>query len=145
MNKNLSSNAISFSKVMPWSLVQLSFIGDWSVNFLFPETDQIESAFGISIFLSVVIKPLSIIYPSLELRGARNFTFSSLSKLTLYSLKVRSSIAAPFNEIDPTILWFSNWILSLCCNASSREISVTSSFWSRLGASEFCSVLVFFS
>ena len=63
-----------------------------------------ESAFGTSIFLSVVIKPLSITYPSLELRGVRNFTFSSLSKLTLYSLKVRSSIAAPFKEIDPTIL-----------------------------------------
>ena len=75
VNKNLSSKAISFSKVIPWSFVQLSFIGDWFVNFLFPETDQIESAFGISIFLSVVIKPLSITYPSLELRGARNFTF----------------------------------------------------------------------
>ena len=61
VNKNLSSKAISFSKVIPWSFVQLSFIGDWSVNFLFPEIDQIESAFGISIFLSLVIKPLSII------------------------------------------------------------------------------------
>ena len=58
-------------------------------------------------------------------------------------MKVRSSIAAPFKEIDPIILWFSNWSLSLCCNASSRDISVTFSFWSRLGASEFCSVLVF--
>ena len=61
MNKNLSSNAISFSNVIPWSFVQVNFIGDWLVNLLFPETDQIESAFGISIFLSVVIKPLSII------------------------------------------------------------------------------------
>ena len=83
VNKNLSSKAISFSKVIPWSFVQLIFIGDWSVNLLFPETDQIESAFGTSMFLSAVIKPLSITYPSLELLGVRNFTFSSLSKLTL--------------------------------------------------------------
>ena len=34
----------------------------------------------------------------------KSLTFLSLSKLTLYSLKVKSSIAAPFKEIDPTIL-----------------------------------------
>ena len=60
VNKNFSSKAISFSKVIPWSFVQLSLIGDWSVNLLFPETFQIEFEFGISTFLSDVIKPLSI-------------------------------------------------------------------------------------
>ena len=44
MNKNISSKEISFSKVIPWSFVQVNFIADWSVNLLFPETDQIESA-----------------------------------------------------------------------------------------------------
>ena len=61
----------------------------------------------------------------------------------MYSLKVRSSIAAPFKEIDPAILWFSNKTLSLSFKASSLEISVTFSFWSKLGVSEFCSVLFF--
>ena len=36
--------------------------------------------------------------------GANKFTFSSLFKTTLYSLKVRSSIAAPFKDIDPIML-----------------------------------------
>ena len=142
-NKNLSSKEISFSKVIPWSLVHDNFTGDWSVNLLFPCTDQIVLALGISIFLSLVIKPLSTRYPSLVFLGAKSLTFSSLSKLTLYSLNVKSSIAAPFKDIDPTTLWFSNWILSLWPKASSLEISVTFSFWSRLGASLLCSVLFF--
>ena len=56
----MSSKAISFSNVIPWSFVQDIFIGDWSVNLLFPEIFQIEFEFGISTFLSDVIKPLSI-------------------------------------------------------------------------------------
>ena len=91
--------------------------------------------------LSVDIKPLSIRYPSLELRGERNFTFSLLSKLTLYSLKVRSSIAAPFKEIDPIILWFSNKTLSLSFKASSLDILTSVSFSSNIGVSVFCSIL----
>ena len=70
---------------------------------LFPDTDQTELEFGISIFLSEVIKPLSIKYPSLVFLGVKRVTFSSLFKATLYSLKVKSSIAAPFKEIEPTI------------------------------------------
>ena len=104
MNKNLASKDIFFSKVRPWLLVHDNLIGDWSVNFLFPDIDQIVSAVGISIFLSVVIKPLSIKYPFVAFLGAKSFIFSLLSKLTLYSLKVKSSIAAPFKEIDPTTL-----------------------------------------
>ena len=73
--------------------------------------------------------------------GAKSLTFSSLSKVTLYPLKVRSSIAAPFKDILPTIFWFSNWILSLWPKASSLEVSVTFSFWSILGASPVCSIL----
>ena len=60
LNKNLLSREISFSNVIPWLLVQDNFIGDCSVNILFPITDQTESEFGISIFLSVVTNPLSI-------------------------------------------------------------------------------------
>jgi hypothetical protein len=55
-----------------------------------------------------VINPLSIKYPSLVFLGDKSLTFSSLSKATLYFLKVKSSIAAPFKEIEPTIFWFSN-------------------------------------
>jgi hypothetical protein len=51
---------ISFSKVIPWSLVQDNLIGEFSVNFLFPFIDQIVSDVGISIFLSEVTNPLSI-------------------------------------------------------------------------------------
>ena len=58
-NRNLSSKDISFSKVIPWSFVHDNFTGDWSVNLLLPDTDQTVSVLGISIFLSVVIKPLS--------------------------------------------------------------------------------------
>ena len=75
--------------------------------------------------------------------GDKSLTFSLLSKATLYSLKVKSSIAAPFKEIEPIILWFSNWILLLWFKASSLVISVIFSFWSKLGASVFCSVLFF--
>ena len=139
----MSSKVISFSKVIPWSLVQDNLTGDWSVNLLFPRTDQTELEFGISIFLSVVINPLSIKYPSLVFLGDKSLTFSSLSRATLYSLKVKSSIAAPFKDIDPIILWFSNWILLLWLKASSLEISVIFSFWSKLGASVVCSVLFF--
>ena len=71
-------------------------------------TDHTEFEFGISIFLSVVINPLSIKYPSLVFLGDKSLTFSSLSKATLYSLKVKSSIAAPFKEIEPIMFWFSN-------------------------------------
>ena len=70
---------------------------------LFPDTDQTEFEFGMSIFLSEVINPLSIKYPSLVFLGAKSLTFSSLSKATLYSLKVKSSIAAPFKDIEPKI------------------------------------------
>ena len=59
-NKYLSSKEISFSKVIPWSLVQVNLIGEFSVNFLFPLIDQIVSDVGISIFLSEVTNPLSI-------------------------------------------------------------------------------------
>ena len=78
------------------------------VSLLFPDTDHTEFEFGISIFLSVVINPLSIKYPSLVFLGDKSLTFSSLSRATLYSLKVKSSIAAPFKDIDPIILSFSN-------------------------------------
>ena len=44
---------ISFSKIIPWSFVQDNFIGDWSVSLLFPDIVQIDSEFGILIFLSV--------------------------------------------------------------------------------------------
>jgi len=36
--------------------------------------------------------------------GDKSLTFSLLSRATLYSLKVKSSIAAPFKEIEPIIL-----------------------------------------
>ena len=119
----MSSKVISFSKVIPWSLVQDNLTGDWLVSLLFPDTDHIEFEFGISIFLSVVINPLSIKYPSLVFLGDKSLTFSSLSKATLYFLKVKSSIAAPFKEIEPTMFWFSNWILLLWLKASSLVIS----------------------
>ena len=80
-----------------------NLIGDCSVNLLFPVIDQIELEFGISIFLSLVINPLSIKYPSLVFLGAKSLTLSELSKATLYFLKVRSSITAPFKDIEPTI------------------------------------------
>ena len=102
----MSSKVISFSKVIPWSLVQDNLTGDWLVSLFFPDTDHTEFEFGISIFLSVVINPLSIRYPSLVFLGDKSLTFSSPSKTTLYSLKVKSSIAAPFKEIEPTIFWF---------------------------------------
>ena len=60
MNKNLSSNEISFSNVKPCLFVQDNLIGDLSVNLLFSFKDQTVSASGISIFLSEVTKPLSI-------------------------------------------------------------------------------------
>ena len=60
VNKNLSSIDISFSKVIPWSLDHVNFIGDCAVSLLLPDTDQIEFELGISTFLSVVINPLSI-------------------------------------------------------------------------------------
>ena len=71
---------------------------------MLPDIDQIEFAFGILTFLSVVINPLSTKYPCSEFLGANKFTFSFPFKTTLYSLKVRSSIAAPFKDIDPIIL-----------------------------------------
>ena len=71
---------------------------------MLPDIDQIEFAFGISTFLSVVINPLSTKYPCSEFLGANKFTFSFPFKTILYSLKVRSSIAAPFKDIDPIIL-----------------------------------------
>ena len=58
VNKYLSSRDISFSKVIPWSLFQVNFIGDWAVNLVLPVIDHIESEFGILTFLSVVINPL---------------------------------------------------------------------------------------
>ena len=58
-------------------------------------------------------------------------------------MKVKSSIDAPFNDIEPIIFSFSNWILSLCFNASSREIVICVSFCSRLGASPLCSIFSF--
>ena len=60
VNKNLSSKAISFTKVIPWLLVQDNLTGDWLVSLLLPNTDHSEFEFGISIFLSVVMNPLSI-------------------------------------------------------------------------------------
>ena len=103
VNKNLSSIDISFSKVIPWSFAHVNLIGDWAVNFLLPATDHREFELGISTFLSVVINPLSIKYPCLEFLGANKFTFSSPSKTTLYSLKVRSSIAAPVSYTHLTL------------------------------------------
>ena len=46
-NKYLSSKEISFSKVIPWLLIQDNFTGELSVNFLFPIIDQIDSELGI--------------------------------------------------------------------------------------------------
>ena len=113
------------------------------MSVLFPDIDHAVFELGISIFLSVVINPLSIKYPSLALLGDSNLTFSSLSKVILYSLKVKSSIAAPLRDIEPIILLFSNLILLLWLKASSLETSVIVSFWSKLGASVVCSVLFF--
>ena len=58
-------------------------------------------------------------------------------------MNVKSSIIAPLSEIEPTIFSFSNWILSFWSIASSLEILTKLSFCSKLGASEFCSVLFF--
>ena len=85
-------------------LIHDNFIGELLVSLLFPDIDQMEFEFGISMFLSVVINPLSIKYPSFAFLGFKSLTFSSLSKLTLYSLNVKSSIAAPFKDILPTML-----------------------------------------
>jgi len=84
VNRNLSSREISFSNVKPWLLVHDNLMGDWSVSLLFPDTDHIVSAVGISIFLSVVIKPLSIKYPLVAFLGARSLIFSSLFKLIFF-------------------------------------------------------------
>ena len=83
VNKYLSSKEISFSKIIPCLLAQDSFIGDWVVNLLLPTIDQIESEFGMSIFLSEVTKPLSIKYPFLIFLGPKSVTFFSFSKLML--------------------------------------------------------------
>ena len=131
---------ISFSKVIPWLFFQVNLIGDWSDNLLLPFIDQIVSEFGTSIFLSDVIKPLSTKYPSSIFLGLNSVTFLLLSKSILYFLKVRSSIEAPFSEIDPITLWFSNWILLFWFKASSLEIFTIFSFWSKLGVSVFCSI-----
>ena len=40
--------------------------------------------------------------------GPNKITLSSSSRFTLYFLKVKSSIDAPFKDIDPIILLFSN-------------------------------------
>ena len=103
---------------MPWVLLHISFTGLLLVNFLFPETFQIVEASGISIFLLVLTKPLSIKYPSSTFLGLNKIILLSPLSSTLYSLKVKSSIAAPFKEIDPTTLLFSNWILLFFFKAS---------------------------
>ena len=59
----------------------------------------------------------------------------------LYSLKVRSSIAAPFKEIDPTTLPFSNCILLSSFKASVLESFAKFSFLSKLGVSSLFSIL----
>ena len=118
-------------------------IGDLLVSLLLPLIDQIVSEFGTFIFLSDVTKPLSIRYPSSIFLGPNKVILSSLSRFTLYFLKVKSSIDAPFKDIEPMILSFSNWILSDWFNASSREILIAVSFCSKLGVSELCSIFFF--
>ena len=100
VNKKLSSKLICFSNTIPCELFHTSFIGLLFVSFLFPSTFQIEEAFGTSIFLLLETNPLSIKYPSVIFLGLKSVTFSSLFNSALYSLKVRSSIAAPLSEID---------------------------------------------
>ena len=77
--------------------------------------------------------------------GPNKVTLSSSSRLTLYFLKVKSSIDAPFKDIDPIILLFSNWILLLSLNASSLEIATMFSFFSILGVSVLCSIFSFYT
>ena len=55
-------------------------------------------------------------------------------------MKVKSSIAAPFKEIDPTTLPFSNWILSFSFKASVLESFAKFSFLSKLGVSVLFSI-----
>ena len=59
------------------------FIEDRSVSLLFPFNNQTVSAFGISIFLSEVTKPLSIKYPSSIFLGPKRVIFSLLSSSVL--------------------------------------------------------------
>jgi hypothetical protein len=47
-------------------------------------------------------------YPSPTFLGLNKVILSLPLSSILYSLKVKSSIAAPFKEIDPTTLPFSN-------------------------------------
>ena len=61
----------------------------------------------------------------------------------LYCVNVRSSITAPLRDIDPFILLFAKSILSFSIIASSLEILIMLSFCSKLGASEFFSILFF--
>ena len=109
-------------------------------NLLFPETFQIVDESGTSIFLLVLTKPLSIKYPSSKFLGLNKVTFSLPLSSTLYSLNVKSSIVAPFKEIEPIILLFSNSILSFSFNASFLESFVKFSFLSKLGVSVFDSI-----
>ena len=137
------SNEISFTNVIPWSFDHDSFIGFFSVNLLFPISDHKESEFGISIFLSEVTNPLSIKYPSSMFLGFNKTTFSLLSNSVLYCLNVKSSMMAPFKDIEPRILLFSKFTLSFWFIASTLEILTKLSFSSKLGASEFFSILSF--
>jgi hypothetical protein len=69
-------------------------------------------------FLFVVTKPLSIKYPFSTFLGFKRVIFLSLSRSTLYCLKVKSSIVAPLREIEPTMFSFSNLILLSFSKAS---------------------------
>ena len=125
---------------MPWELLHVSFTGLLLVNLLFPETFQTVEASGMSIFLLVLTKPLSIKYPSSTFLGFNKVILSLPLSSILYSLKVKSSIAAPFKEIDPTTLPFSNWILLFSFKASVLESFAKFSFLSKLGVSVLFSI-----
>ena len=143
VNKNWLSREISFKNVIPCLFDHDSFIGVCSVNLLFPSIDHTESELGISIFLSEVTNPLSIKYPSSIFLGFNKITFSLLSNSVLYFLNLKTSMIAPFRDIEPIIFLFSKFILSFWFIASSLETLTKFSFWSKLGASESFSILFF--
>ena len=95
------------------------------VSLELPTTFHSVELFGSSIFLSVEAQPDSIKYPFAELLGFNKTTFSEDSILVLYFLNVKSSITAPFNDIDPKIFSFSTLILLFTLRASILDIFLT--------------------
>ena len=85
-----------------------SSVGLFGFNFLLPSIVHNVFESGTSIFFELVAQPVSTKYPLWIFFGLNKITLSVPLRVSVYFLNTRSSIIPPTNEIDPSILSFSN-------------------------------------